>query len=181
MQYPFLKGRSMLTTQSRQGDGPRQGTARESRSDAAARWENEGGATVSAPAAPPVVGHQPGWDLSTPRQNVALDARQDDLMAIASPDGHPPTHRLRRLEWWWLAIGVAVVGVIGLGWAALRGVDSATVIGGSGLLFVLLAAASPVWGAALLRGREERLARRRARAELGAGNGRRSPPQAGPV
>ena len=87
-------------------------------------------------------------------------------MGVESPDGGPPTHRGRRSEWRWLAIGACLLAVAGLVWAAARQVHWATLLAGSALVLVLLASAAPVWGAALLRGGEERRARREARAEL---------------
>lgn len=172
----------MLATRPQRSDGPLPVKAPESEA-AAARWENEGGTgapTVGA-APNPAIERRAGWDDPTPRQVIALDLRQDELMAAASPDGNPPTHRQRRLGWWWLAIGASVLIVAGIAWAAIRGVDMTAVLAASGLALVLLGSAAPVWGAGLLRGREERSARRKARLELRANPSRPRTPQPGPA
>ena len=98
-----------------------------------------GGASV-----PMAVERRPGWDSPTPQQDRGLDTRQDELMGVESPDGRPPTHRVRRIEWRWLAIGACLLAVAGLVWAAARQVHWATLLAGSALVLVLLASAAPV-------------------------------------
>ncbi len=94
-----------------------------------------------------------------------LDKRQQEVMARLSTDGRPPGHWLRTVEWRWLAIlaGVLVVGVAAWSVWAL---NTWTILAGLALVVLMLVAASPVWGAGLLRGQEERIARKKAKAEL---------------
>jgi hypothetical protein len=159
----------MLAIPGRDEDRSPRGSAREAEGSAE-RWENEGGAAVIRVGAwePRVVEHRAGWQDPTPSQTLALDLRQDVLMGAASPDGRPPTHRQRRLGWWWLGTGASVLALAGIAWAVIAGADRATVLAALGLILVLFVAAAPVWGAALLRGGEERSARGEARAELRA-------------
>lgn len=95
----------------------------------------------------------------------ALDDRGDELMSLASSEGRPPTRWLRMMEWRWFGIGMLLITAITVTWLAIQGVSLGTVAAGLVFALVLLAAASPVLGAGLLRGREERAARKAARVE----------------
>jgi hypothetical protein len=104
----------------------------------------------------------------TPRETLALDARQDKLMSKESVDGAPPSHALRRHEWRWLGIAIAALLMGAAAWALIRGVSAGAVIGfGLVSAILLLVAGAPVLGAGLLRGKEERTAKAKAGAQLG--------------
>ena len=95
----------------------------------------------------------------------ALDDRQEVLMTKVSTDGRPPTRAHRLLDW---RIASAVAGIFMIGvviWLAIRGVSLGTVMAGAAFAAILLVGALPVVGAGLMRGREERAARRVAIAE----------------
>ena len=135
------------------------------------RWENEGGARRVEVPPPGVDEAAPGRGagsvqkgsaraISTPAQESAQDARQDGIMTAQSPDGRPPRRRLRRREWWWLIAGLLVVLTCGVVYAAVSGAEMMTVILAVVLVTALFGAAVPVWGAGLLRGREQRSAHR---------------------
>jgi len=107
-------------------------------------------------------------DLPTPMNPHELHEvhdLQDYLMARQSPEGRPPRHDLRIAEWKWLALGIAVLAVmvtlalvaqgIAPGWIVLAGVLALCFLG---------IGISPVLYAGLLRGGEERDARRTAAA-----------------
>lgn len=125
------------------------------------RWENEGGAmATSADAAA-----RPTSELSANAGRVqreitrGLDDRQDALMAVTSSDGRPPSRRERIVGWHRLGVGAAIA-VAGIAsWIVVQRVSPMTVAVGLAFGLMLVAAASPVWVAALLRGREERAAR----------------------
>ena len=95
-----------------------------------------------------------------------VDAREEVLMGADSPDGPPPEHWLRQIEWKWfryvmiaLALGAAI-------WIAVGGVSGGTVLMGFAFLVVMVFAAAPVWGAAILRAQESRAARAKAIREI---------------
>ncbi len=103
----------------------------------------------------------------TSTESAAVDVRQDELMAAASVSGRPPVHRVRKAGWGVLAIAAPVLVLFAAGWALLRGMSVITVIGfGLTVLLVLLMGGWPVWSTSLLRGREERAARKQAVSEL---------------
>lgn len=133
---------------------------------AAGRWENEGGARPeTSPVTTPLASSGAHVETPTHGTGSALDARQDELMTIASSDGRPPPRRLRMIEWRWFGVGAVLV-IAGLAtWIVIKGVSLGAVVAGLALGVLLLVAASPVWGAALLRGREERAARKTAQIE----------------
>ena len=108
--------------------------------------------------------------VGTAAQEAAQDARQDRIMTAESPDGRPPTHDQRRREWWWLGGGLALLLVGGIVYAVVTGAQAITVVLVVVFLGALIAAAVPVWGAGLLRGREQRSA------ERGAARGRDGTP-----
>ncbi|HEX2839396.1 MAG TPA: hypothetical protein VHN77_14865 [Phycisphaerales bacterium] len=100
-------------------------------------------------------------------ESTQVDARQDDLMEIASPDGRSPSHAFRSLGWRWFAI-VAVLAVLGgVTWMLLTNVRITTIIGlgALGAVFAVLGG-WPVLMASFQRGREERGARRDAKSQL---------------
>jgi hypothetical protein len=142
------------------------------------RWENEGGAGGPAGFAAPgrsAGGHERAERAAprpegTPAQEAAQDVRQDRIMTAESPDGRPPTHGQRRREWWWLGGGLTLLLAGGIVYAAVTGAQAITVVLVVVFLAALVAAAVPVWGAGLLRGREQRSAQR------GAARGRDGPP-----
>lgn len=127
------------------------------------RWEDEGGAgprgaSDRVPEVPKPVAPVAASDAVT----KALDARQDELMTKASTDGRPPTHSTRMREWRWLAVG-AVILVLGAGaFVLITGADRHSVVAGVIAAGVMLAAAAPVLAPGVLRGREERAAKRAA-------------------
>ncbi len=96
-----------------------------------------------------------------------VDARQDDLMEIASPDGRSPSHALRSLGWRWLAILAVLAALGGVSWMLITGVRMTTIIGlgALGTVFAVLGG-WPVLIASFQRGREERSARRNAKSQL---------------
>jgi hypothetical protein len=120
------------------------------------QWENEGGARlVPVPAtliAPAVV-----------MDSLVVHARQDEVMAVTSTDGRPPTHRRRVFEWRMFALGAGLI-IVGCSiWVAVRGVSFFAVVAGLTMGVLLLVGASPVLGAGMLRGKEERAARQAVR------------------
>ncbi len=131
------------------------------------RWENEGGATPADRSDQPLQALPP-IDVPAPTQAAAveLDELQDEIMTAGSSDGRPPTHKQRSIEWRWLGIGAIVVVVVAVVLVAIKGVGVGAIVLGILLGGLLLAAGSPVWIAGLMRGREERAARRVARHEL---------------
>lgn len=103
----------------------------------------------------------------TPREEAVVDARQDELMAIESADGRPPSHRVRMAEWRWAAIGLPLLVLGAVAWAVVRGVSVGAIIGfGVVFLLILILGGWPVLAAGLLRGKEESVARKEALAEL---------------
>ncbi len=103
--------------------------------------------------------------LST-QQVKEVDVREEELMGANSPDGTPPEHWLRRTEWKWFRYIMLVLGVGAAVWIAAVGVSGATVLMGAALLVIMVFAAAPVWGAAILRAREGRTARAEAIREV---------------
>ncbi len=104
-----------------------------------------------------------------------VDELQDELMSIHSSDGRPPPRRLRVAEWRWVVILVPIVLLCIAGWAVSRQLDVGTILGGLVLVVALVAAGAPVWGAGLMRGSEEREARREAMEARGAAPGAKKP------
>jgi hypothetical protein len=96
-----------------------------------------------------------------------VDKAQDELMAQESTDGRPPPRPLRIAEWRWAAVVglILLVGVVL--WTVSRRLDAKTILVGVALIAALVVAAAPVWGAGLMRGREERDARQQARKSTG--------------
>lgn len=119
------------------------------------RWENEGGAGRR--------GARPLWRRVFPR--LSLDDRQDQLMGAASSEGRPPAKWLRAVEWRWFGLGAVIVVVAFGAWVVLAEVSAGTVVPAVGYAMLMLCAASPVLVAGLMRGGEERAARRVAVAE----------------
>ena len=102
----------------------------------------------------------------TAAQTSELDTRQDELVGAHSPEGKPPEHWLRSAEWRWFRYVIMAVLLVAVIWIVARGVEGATVLMAVGLLFIMVFAAAPVWGAALLRRGEERAARAEALREI---------------
>lgn len=104
--------------------------------------------------------------MATTRDSETLDMRQDDLMAIESVDGRPPTHEQRRTGWRWIAIAVPVLVVVAATVAMIRGMSLGAVIGyGIAAMALWVLGSWPVWAASLRRGKEESVAREEAHAE----------------
>ncbi len=105
----------------------------------------------------------------TSSDKVAVDARQDELMASESPEGRPPTHRQRMLGWRWFAIMIPII-LVGAGVIALMRGARVMGIVQFGVVFalLLLIGGLPRWAASLSRGKEEAAARRAAVEERGA-------------
>lgn len=131
------------------------------------RWENEGGAgSVTSGAGTHSTLRRGRAEAATRAASDALDARQDELMTQASSEGRPPPRRQRMIEWRWLGLGAIVI-IAGITtWILVRGVSPGAVAVGLTLsLLLVVGGASPVLVAGMLRGREERAARREARLE----------------
>ncbi|MFO0859116.1 MAG: hypothetical protein U0570_01075 [Phycisphaerales bacterium] len=84
-----------------------------------------------------------------------VDAVQQQVMRDISPDGRPPPLPTVRSEWKWFIIATAILGlaaivVLFLSLGAAAGFLAIILLAGYIGLTV------PVWGAGLLRGREER-------------------------
>lgn len=95
-------------------------------------------------------------------------------MTMISTDGRPPSRWQRMSEWRWLGMG-AILLVAGVAtWMAIKGVSWGAVGVGAALGVLLLVSASPVLGAGLMRGKEERDARKIARSERRGGSRPRS-------
>lgn len=103
-------------------------------------------------------------DAPSPRltEIKEVDRKQDELMAKTSADGAPPEHDLRLSEWRWAAIIVPPTVLIALGAASMSVGNPRAMLIGLAMIGVLALAAIPAWAAGLLRGREERIAHRRA-------------------
>jgi hypothetical protein len=101
----------------------------------------------------------------SPSQIHRVDDLQDELMAGRSPDGRPPRHDLRIAEWKWLFLGIGTILVAALMWAVMSGMATVwIVIFAITLVLMLGIGISPVLYAGLLRGGEEREARKTAAA-----------------
>jgi hypothetical protein len=148
---------------------------RTSRADLSARgrWENEGGARPeTSPATTAVVAARVDVEPPAESASIALDTRQDELMTLASSDGRPPTRPQRVLEWQWVGLGAILIIAVIATWIVIKGVSWTAVGVGLALGVLLLVGASPVLAAGLLRGQEERAARKSARLERQGGRGR---------
>ncbi len=99
-----------------------------------------------------------GHAIPTPR----VDRVQEEIMTAISPDGRPPHRLLRRAEWKWFVIGGTALALAAVAWAVSSSVPWPTLIFVATLLILFLGAAIPTWGAGLLRGSEERQARKAA-------------------
>lgn len=134
----------------------------QARNVALGRWEDEGGASADGIAADPDAGRSLVVDAIVPGvgQAGALDARQDEIMADESRDGRPPPRWLRLREWRWFGAGALLISVALATWVALAGISALLLVGGLVYGLVLLLIASPALAIGLLRGREERSARR---------------------
>jgi len=125
------------------------------------RWDNEGGAT---PHPAERTARPPGatGSISIIDHAATLDGRQDELMTIASTDGRPPSHRQRREGWRMLGACSAVLVTLAVLWEILGSSSTRMVIAPLAVLALVcvLIGANPVLWAGLLRGREERSARR---------------------
>ncbi len=106
------------------------------------------------------------------RTSAAQDKCQEEVMAITSTDGRPPPTRQRKLEWRWFGVGALVVIAGIICWIVFNGISLAVVITAIVLAVLLLASASPVLAAGLLRGKEQRTARRIVRGERRGGGHR---------
>ena len=120
--------------------------------EAVNRWETEGG----RPA--------PEEQEAVVRPDAAREEKVEDvreeLMAMESPEGRPPPATMRRIEWG--ALGLATVAALIAAWGLLtmQPRSAPWLVAWALVLLVTV----PVWGAALLRGREERRAAREAKA-----------------
>ncbi len=126
--------------------------------EAMQRWENEGG---SDRAVDPFSAHVLPPSSDRDRADV-LDARQDELMSIASSDGRPPSHRNRRLGWRGFGKMIAVALPCAFTWAILTSQSPQVIVAPLVVLVVisLFLAVNPVLWAGIMRGTEERTARR---------------------
>ncbi len=130
------------------------------------RWENEGGANPPLALASLIVASsEPQQGTLSPAVSAALDARQDRIMKIVSTDGRPPSAAQRMLEWRWVGLGAVLVSIALAAWLIFGRVTLSGVGAGLAIGVLMLVGASPVLAAGLLRGKEERAARRIARME----------------
>lgn len=97
-------------------------------------------------------------DIDVPSPEV--DRIQEEVMAAKSPEGRPPHRRTRIAEWKWFIIGASAVGAIAMSLSIFGVIAWPTALWVGVLIFLSLAAASPTWGAGLIRGGEERKARK---------------------
>lgn len=148
----------------------RSGSASRADLTARGRWENEGGAGPEVPVAETAVAVVPA-EQEVPAAAVpsAVDVRQDKIMTLTSSDGRPPSRWQRMTGWRWLGVG-AILLVAGVAtWMAVKGVSLGAVAVGAALGVLLLVSASPVLWAGLMRGQEQRTARKIARSERRGG------------
>lgn len=115
--------------------------------------------SASTPLAPVRVEETPLPEGASTTQ----DNRQDTVMAILSTDGRPPSVRQRLSEWRWFGIGAIVILAGIVCWIVIQGVSLGVVVVALVLGVLLLVSATPVLAAGLLRGKEERVARKIAR------------------
>lgn len=133
------------TGQDQGADRPASRAAR----DAINAWESEGGRSATPPPTQPE---------AAPPESETVEEVRTELMAQESPDGRPPPVGMRRLEWG--ALAVATVGALLAAWGLLvMQPRSGPWLIAWGLVLLVTV---PVWGAALLRGREGRRATREA-------------------
>lgn len=132
--------------------------AGQAKKPAVAEWENEGGGLSG-------MHEEAKLRTAAPATERSVGDRADALMGIESVEGTPPSRRTRTIEWWGFAIGAAVLGV-GAVVAMAYAEHLVSVFAVATMLGLMSLAAAPVWGAALLRGREHRRARREAEAEV---------------
>ena len=135
------------------------------------RWANEGGAAPPPPLRPttpiPIESSLGRIDepVLTKEATNALDERQQEIMTVESTDRQPPSRRQRAIGWRWFGAGALLLITAAATWIGIQGLSAQVAIGGIVLAAVLVAGASPVLGAGLMRGTEERAAGREARIE----------------
>ncbi len=105
-------------------------------------------------------------DVQQQEAATQLDQSQEDVMAARSSDGRPPPSKLMRKEWRWFGIGGVLVFFALMTWMVVSRASTGSVVAGVAYVVLLLAAASPVLGAGLLRGGEERAAHKTVRNRL---------------
>lgn len=94
-----------------------------------------------------------------------VDAVQKEVMTIISPDGRPPAPAQSRSEWKWLVLLGLPLGLICIGILLVKlGLEAGLLA--TALLIGYLVLTVPVWGAGLLRGKEERVAREVAQSHI---------------
>ena len=113
-----------------------------------------------SPPTPPLDAVRVEEPARAPTTSSALDARQDNVMAVVSIDGRPPSRPQRILEWRWVGIGGGLLIAAIAGWMLIKGVSLIAAVAGLAIGVLLLVGAIPVLAAAHLRVREERAARR---------------------
>ena len=109
--------------------------------------------------------------LLTSQQVRQVDAREEEIMGVQSPEGTPPEHWLRSAEWKWFRYLMVAVFLGAVVWIGISGVSGGTVLMAAALVVVMVFAAAPVWGAAILRAREGRAARAAAIEEIQTSSG----------
>lgn len=99
-------------------------------------------------------------DLTQPNEPASprVDAIQEEVMTVISPDGRPPEPAKARSEWKWLFLIGIPLGLICIGIMLVK-LGLAAGLLATALLLGYVALTVPVWGAGLLRGKEERIAR----------------------
>ncbi len=89
------------------------------------RENNEESGLQTAPTMPVSLPKVIEVKPATPAAETALDARQDEIMAVASSDGRPPNRQSRLMEWRWLGVAVGLIVAGGVTWIAIEGVGLA--------------------------------------------------------
>jgi hypothetical protein len=103
----------------------------------------------------------------TGQETGLVEDRSDQLMAGHSVDGQPPSHRRRMRDWKFLAVIAGTLLFLAVAFAIASAMAITEIaIGAVLLVFAVLLGGWPVIGAGLLRGKEERSARKEAVIEV---------------
>jgi hypothetical protein len=120
--------------------------------------------------AAPSSGILPATELEVPltgQETGLVEDRSDQLMAGQSVDGQPPSHGRRMRDWKFLAVIAGTLLFLAVAFAIARAMAITEIaIGAVLLVFAVLLGGWPVIGAGLLRGKEERSARKEAVIEV---------------
>lgn len=132
------------------------------------RWEDDGGRPAPARTSP--VRRMVSWAraygarVRAPHSTVELRTR--DILAKETNEGGGPPRRFRAKEWRWLGLGAIVIsGAVVLGLIAMGARVETVGVGVAYAAILFIGGTSPAIIACFLRGRAERMARRRAAKE----------------